>query len=409
MNLRELLRLAWNSILANRMRSLLTMLGIIIGVAAVIVMVAVSAGTEATIEEQITGLGSNLVFVTSGFNRGGPGRGVANAGLKFEDATAIADDISGVVAVVVEQNAQQTVEAGSATLEEVAILGTTSGFPSVREVKIADGRYFNDVEVERKTKLAVLGASLAEELFGETDPIGQTVKVGNTNLTVIGVFAKRGMVSGVDFDARVYTPITVVFQKFTWDPMARFMGEQVRVIYVKVEDRATMDSTIEQIQLLLAKRHEVTLDTADFTVTTQDDIIQTQESAPSAFRNLLGWVAGVSLIVGGIGIMNIMLVSVSERTREIGIRQSVGARPNDIRYQFLTEAIMLSLFGGAIGVLAGAGGAVLFGAMSDMRTVVVPSSILLAFFSAAAVGVFFGYYPANRAALLDPIEALRHE
>jgi len=409
MNLRELLRLAWNSILGNRMRSLLTMLGIIIGVAAVIVMVAVSAGTEATIEEQITGLGSNLVFVTSGFNRGGPGRGVANAGLKFEDATAIADEISGVVAVVVEQNAQQTVEAGSATLEEVAILGTTSGFPSVREVKIADGRYFNDVEVERKTKLAVLGASVAEELFGESDPIGQTVKVGNTNLTVIGVFAKRGMVSGVDFDARVYTPITVVFQKFTWDPMARFMGEQVRVIYVKVEDRATMDSTIEQIQLLLAKRHEVTLDTADFTVTTQDDIIQTQESATSAFRNLLGWVAGVSLIVGGIGIMNIMLVSVSERTREIGIRQSVGARPNDIRYQFLTEAIMLSLFGGAIGVLAGAGGAVLFGAMSDMRTVVVPSSILLAFFSAAAVGVFFGYYPANRAALLDPIEALRHE
>ena len=409
MNLRELLRLAWNSILGNRMRSLLTMLGIIIGVAAVIVMVAVSAGTEATIEEQITGLGSNLVFVTSGFNRGGPGRGVANAGLKFEDAAAIADEISGVVAVVVEQNAQQTVEAGSATLEEVAILGTTSGFPSVREVKIADGRYFNDVEVERKTKLAVLGASVAEELFGESDPIGQTVKVGNTNLTVIGVFAKRGMVSGVDFDARVYTPITVVFQKFTWDPMARFMGEQVRVIYVKVEDRATMDSTIEQIQLLLAKRHEVTLDTADFTVTTQDDIIQTQESATSAFRNLLGWVAGVSLIVGGIGIMNIMLVSVSERTREIGIRQSVGARPNDIRYQFLTEAIMLSLFGGAIGVLAGAGGAVLFGAMSDMRTVVVPSSILLAFFSAAAVGVFFGYYPANRAALLDPIEALRHE
>src|SRR4030042_3430643 len=177
MNLRELLRLAWNSILGNRMRSLLTMLGIIIGVAAVIVMVAVSAGTEATIEEQITGLGSNLVFVTSGFNRGGPGRGVANAGLKFEDATAIADEIAGVVAVVVEQNAQQTVEAGSATLEEVAILGTTSGFPSVREVKIADGRYFNDVEVERKTKLAVLGASLAEDRFGGTAPMGQTGKV----------------------------------------------------------------------------------------------------------------------------------------------------------------------------------------------------------------------------------------
>jgi len=410
MNLRELLRLAWNSILTNRMRSLLTMLGIIIGVAAVIVMVAVSAGTEATIEEQITGLGSNLVFVTSSFSRGGAGGGgVPSGGLTFDDAAAIGDEVSGVSAVVVEQNASQTVEVGAVTLEEVAVLGTTSGFPSVRDVEITDGRYFTDVEVDRKTKLAVLGSALAEELFGDEDPIGQTVKVGNTNLTVIGVFTKRGMVSGVDFDARLYTPITVVFQKFTWDPMARFMGERVRVIYVKVQERETIDHTISQIQLLLAKRHEVTLDSADFTVTTQDDIIETQESATSAFRNLLGWVAGVSLIVGGIGIMNIMMVSVSERTREIGIRQSVGATTNDIRYQFLTEAILLSLFGGAIGVLAGTGGAVLFGAVSDMRTVVVPSSILLAFCSAAAVGVFFGYYPANRAALLDPIEALRHE
>jgi putative ABC transport system permease protein len=409
MGLRELLRLAWASILANRMRSLLTMLGIIIGVAAVIVMVAVSAGTEATIEDQITGLGSNLVFVTSGFSRGGPGRGVPNGGLKFEDASAIAAQVSGVAAVVVEQNASQTVEVGNVTLEDVAILGTTSGFPSVRDVKIAEGRYFTDTEVDRKNKLAVLGSTLATELFGNSDPIGQTVKVGNTNLTVIGVFAKRGMVSGVDFDARVYTPITVVFQKFTWNPMARFIGEEVRVIYVKVGDRATLDKTIEQIKLLLAKRHDVSLDSADFTVTTQEDIIQTQESATSAFRSLLGWVAGVSLIVGGIGIMNIMMVSVSERTREIGIRQSVGATPNDIRFQFLTEAILLSLFGGAIGVLAGAGGSVLFGALSDMRTVVVPTSIVLAFFSAAAVGVFFGYYPANRAALLDPIEALRHE
>jgi putative ABC transport system permease protein len=207
----------------------------------------------------------------------------------------------------------------------------------------------------------------------------------------------------------LYTPITVVFQKFTPRQFARFLGDPVRVIYVKVADRATMDKTIQQIELLLAKRHDVTLDSADFTVTTQEDIIQTQESATSAFRSLLAWVAGVSLIVGGIGIMNIMLVSVSERTREIGIRQSVGATTNDIRYQFLTEAILLSLFGGVIGVLAGAGGAVLFGAMSDMRTVVVPAAILLAFFSAAAVGVFFGYYPANRAAMLDPIEALRHE
>jgi putative ABC transport system permease protein len=170
-----------------------------------------------------------------------------------------------------------------------------------------------------------------------------------------------------------------------------------------------MESAIQQIELLLARRHDVSLDSADFTVTTQQDIIETQEATTSAFRSLLGWVAGVSLIVGGIGIMNIMLVSVTERTREIGIRQSVGATPNDIRWQFLTEALVLSLVGGLVGVLAGAGGSWVFAMVSEMRTVVMPASILLAFTSAAAVGVFFGFYPANKAAQLDPIEALRHE
>ena len=172
---------------------------------------------------------------------------------------------------------------------------------------------------------------------------------------------------------------------------------------------ANLDDIITQIKLLLVKRHDVTLDTADFTVTTQQDIISTRESTTAAFRSLLAWVAGVSLIVGGIGIMNIMLVSVTERTREIGIRQSVGATPNDIRLQFLTEALLLSIVGGLIGTLVGVGGSMLFGALSDMRTVLVPSSILLAFGSAALVGAFFGYYPANHAAQLDPIEALRYE
>jgi putative ABC transport system permease protein len=202
----------------------------------------------------------------------------------------------------------------------------------------------------------------------------------------------------------------VVFQKFTPSQFARMIGDRVRMIYVEVEENPeSLDDVILQIELLLAKRHEVSLDEADFVITTQQDIIETQESATEAFRNLLAWVAAVSLLVGGIGIMNIMMVSVTERTREIGIRQAVGAAPGDIRWQFLTEALLLSLVGGLIGVMAGVGGAWLFGELGDLRTVVVPGSILLAFGSAAAVGIFFGFYPANRAAQLDPIEALRHE
>lgn len=221
--------------------------------------------------------------------------------------------------------------------------------------------------------------------------------MGSTKLAVIGVFAERGLVGEVDYDSRINMPVTVVFQKFTASQFARITGDRERIIYVELKEDAVLEDVVLQIELLLAKRHEVLLEEADFTVTTQQDVIETQEATTAAFRDLLAWVAGVSLIVGGIGIMNIMLVSVTERTREIGIRQSMGATPVDIRYQFLTEALMLSLVGGLVGVTSG------------MRTVIVPSSMMLAFLSAAMVGIFFGYYPANKASLLDPIEALRHE
>lgn len=409
MNLYEFLRLAWESVSSNKLRSLLTMLGIIIGVASVIIMIGISAGTEATIEEQITGLGSNLLFVQANFARGGPAASHQGGGLVYDDAFAIADEVNGVEAVVVEQQSLEIVKAGNVTLEGVTILGSTADFPSVRDMQIEQGRYFTQQEVDRTQKVAVLGASLATELFGDADPVGQTVTVGNTKLTVIGVFAERGLVSGVDFDAQLYTPITVVFQKFAPSQFARFLGDRVRIIYVEIESPEVMESTIQQIELLLARRHDVSLEEADFVVTTQQDIIQTQEATTEAFRNLLGWVAGVSLIVGGIGIMNIMLVTVTERTREIGIRQAIGAAPFDIRWQFLTEAVVLSLAGGLIGVSVGVVGSMLFGALSDMRTVVVASSIVLAFVSAAVVGIFFGFYPADRASQLDPIEALRHE
>ncbi len=408
MNLAKVIRIAWKGLTRNKLRSLLTMLGVIIGVSAVIVMVSVSAGTEAAIEDQINTLGTNLLFVQAAFTRGGPGQGQTSGGLVFDDAAAIAG-ITGVKAVNVEQASSQTVKAGNVSLDEVAILGTTPDFPSVRDMEIGSGRYVNQIDIDRTQKVAVLGASLASELFGDTPPVGQIVTVGSTKLTVIGVMAEKGLTSGIDYDAYLFAPITLVFDKFTPSQFARMFGDRVRIIYVEVENQGVVEDVIYQIELLLAKQHDVSLDALDFTVQSQSDLIQTQEATTAAFRNLLGWVAGVSLLVGGIGIMNIMMVSVTERTREIGIRQSVGATPSDIRMQFLTEALLLSLVGGLIGVLTGVGGSWLFGELGDMRTVVAPVSILVAFSSAAAVGIFFGYYPANKAAGLDPIEALRHE
>jgi putative ABC transport system permease protein len=226
---------------------------------------------------------------------------------------------------------------------------------------------------------------------------------------VIGVADEKGIVGNADFDAQIYVPISIVFDKFIPSQFARFIGDRVRIIYAQVEEEASMEDVITQIELKLAGSKDITVQELPFTIQTQNDIIETQGATTAAFRSLLAWVAGVSLLVGGIGIMNIMLVSVTERTREIGIRQSVGATPTDIRLQFLTEALMLSLVGGLIGVVAGVAGSLLFGAAGDMRTVIVPASILLAFGSAALVGIFFGFFPANKAAQLDPIEALRHE
>jgi len=410
MKFSEVIRIAWEAIIKNKVRSFLTTLGIIIGVSAVIIMVAISAGTEATISEQITSLGSNLLFVQSSFSRAGPpGMGGSSGGLVYDDAAAIQEGVSGVKAVIVEQQATATIKAGSVTLEDITVLGSTVEFPSVRDMDVAQGRYFNEAENERRQKVAVLGSTLATELFGDANPIGQVITAETTKLTVIGVMAEKGTVGDVDYDSRLYVPIQVVFQKMTPSMFARIMGDSVRMLYVEMEDGADLEEVTTQIELLLAKRHDVSLDSLDFSVTSQQDIISTQESTTAAFRSLLAWVAGVSLIVGGIGIMNIMLVSVTERTREIGIRQAIGATPDDIRSQFLAEALLLSIIGGLIGMGVGIGGAVLYGSLSGMRTVIVPSSILLAFGSAATVGAFFGFYPANKAAQLDPIEALRYE
>jgi putative ABC transport system permease protein len=416
MNLREILSVAGEGLASNKMRSLLTMLGVIIGVAAVIVMMAVSAGTEAEIAAQINSLGANLIFVSGSMQRisfGGPSQSAG--GLVYSDAAAIADSVPNISGVSVEQQSRETVKYGNVAVESVTVMGTTPDFPQVRGIAIASGRFFTENENERGTRVGILGYDLALELFGAptdagyVDPIGEKVLVDTTRLTVIGVAAERGSVGGTDWDGYLYTPIQVMFDRFTNSFMARVMGDSVRQIYVQAATPEAIEPAITQIKLLLARRHDVSLDAADFTITTQQDIISTRESTTAAFRSLLGWVAGVSLLVGGIGIMNIMMVSVTERTREIGIRQAVGATPGDIRGQFLTEALLMSLAGGALGVLAGIGGASVYGTMSAMPTVVVPSSIALAFGSAAAVGIFFGFYPANKAAQLDPIESLRHE
>ena len=408
MNTNEVLRISWEAILKNKVRSLLTMLGIIIGVAAVIIMIAISAGTEATISDQITSLGTNLIFVSTSFTRMGPGMD-SGTQLVYDDATAIADKISGVTGVVVEQDASETVKAGSVSLSSISVTGASPDFLTVRALTVAKGRFFTADDITNKKKVVVLGSTLATELFGKTEPTGQTLLISNTRATVIGVLAAKGTVGDVDYDTRAYIPITLMLQKFAITPFSQIKGDTIRMVFVQVDPKANMDNVILQIKILLAKRHNVTLASDSFTITTQQDIIKTQESTTSAFRSLLAWVAGVSLIVGGIGIMNIMLVSVTERTREIGLRQSVGATPNDIRWQFLTEALFLSLVGGLIGAVVGMGAAWIFGIASSMRTVIVPSSILLAFGSAAAVGAFFGFYPANQAAQLDPIDALRHE
>ena len=402
------LKVAWEGLTLNKARSFLTTLGVIIGVAAVIVMMAVSAGAEAEIADQINALGANLIVVMPAFERGGVReRGGPPAGLEYpDDLEAIEQNVDNINGVSAEQSTTQEIEGGGNTLSDVSIVGTTADFPAVREYRVFLGRFITDEDNERTNEVAVLGYEIAQELFGGQSPLGQKVKIGSVNFLVAGVMEKKGVVGNTDYDSRVYIPLTVVFERYSF---RRFGGDTLNTVLVSAESKDVMDDVMTEITTVLARQHEVQPSEADFNLMTQESVIEAAASTTEAFRDLLGWVAGVSLVVGGIGIMNIMLVSVTERTREIGLRQALGARPRDVRLQFLLEAITLSLIGGLVGVLSGVGGSYLFGKLGTMRTALVPASVPLAFAASAVVGIFFGYYPATQAAQLDPIDALRRE
>jgi putative ABC transport system permease protein len=410
---------AWEGLTLNKLRSFLTTLGIIIGVAAVIIMLAVSSGAEAAIADQINTLGANLIMVTpfrafggvrgaggGPFGGGGGPPGQGQQPLLYADALAIAQNVNGVAGVSVEQSTTQNVTAQGITLNNISIVGVTADYPTVRDYRLGDGRFFLAAEDEAAQRVAVVGYGVAQDLFNGQSPIGQDLKIGSIHFTVVGVMAQQGSVNGQDNDGRVFIPATVMFKKFA---ERRANGNAVRIIYVKAANQQQMQGVADQVTQLLAQRRHSDPAQPDFGVRTQQDIINARASTTATFRSLLAWVAAVSLVVGGIGIMNIMLVNVTERTREIGLRQALGARPQDVQRQFLFEAVMLSLAGGLAGVLIGIGGSYLFGAVGGMRTQIVPMSLPLAFLAAATVGIFFGYYPARQAARLDPIEALRRE
>jgi putative ABC transport system permease protein len=399
--------IAWEGLALNKVRSFLTMLGLIIGVGAVIIMMAVSHGAEAEVADQINSLGANLIMIQPSFTRGGISRQTGPPPmLKFGDIATIQAKVTDISGVSAEQNTRQIVKAGNVTLEDISIVGTTAGFMAVREYGVAQGRFISDADNDKAVEAAVLGSTIAQKLFSNVSPVGQTIRIGSYKFMVVGVMAQKGTVGNTDYDSRIYIPIKTVFKKFV---SSRFQRDVVQTVYVSAASKDVMDSVKSQLTKVVMQILGTTADSPGFQLTTQDSIITMRTSTTATFRNLLGWVAGISLIVGGIGIMNIMLVSVTERTREIGLRQALGARPLDVQAQFLLEAVALSLIGGLIGVIAGVGGSYLFNKFGTMRTELVWSSIPLAFGAAAAVGIFFGYYPATKAAQLDPIEALRRE
>lgn len=403
MSLLESLRVSFRSIRANGLRSILTMLGIIIGVAAVIAMVAIGEGTSARVASQINGLGSNLLLVTPG--QATQGRVSLGAGsldtLTLADAEAIAQNDS--VASVAPSVTGRTQIVWGSNNYSTSLEGTTETFPQVRNVSVAEGRFFTHFEVERQFHVAVVGTEIVSNLFEGANPIGQTVQINQIPFTIIGVLRSQGSSGMTNNDDRVLIPVTTAISRFTG-------GSHVGAIYVSASSADEMEQAMLDIQRTLRMQHGLRGGEADdFRITSQSDILETAQEVSSSMTALLSGIAAISLIVGGIGVMNIMLVSVTERTREIGIRKAIGAKRKDILRQFLIEAVTLSLIGGVIGILLGIGAALLLSKLGGMDTAISAAPILYAFLTSTLVGVVFGVYPAQKAARLKPIDALRYE
>ena len=404
------IRIALRALKVNRARSALTMLGIIIGVAAVIAMVGVGAGATARIQSQIQSIGSNLIIVLPGsISSNGVRLGSgAVATLTQDDAKAIAADCPSVAAVVPTVRGSVQVVYGNANWATNA-QGVTPDYMTIRDATMMYGQFFTTEDVDAAAKTAVLGETVAQNLFGATDPSGLVVIIKNVPFTVAGVLSPKGQSpSGQDQDDVILLPISTAMQKVLGANKAN--AAAVGNLMVQAIGPASMDQAIQEMTELLRERHRILAGMDDdFTVRNLTEVYAAQETSAQVMSILLGAIASVSLIVGGIGIMNIMLVSVTERTREIGLRLAVGARTRDILSQFLVEAVTLSVLGGIIGIVVGLTASLLISHFAQWSTHVSPMSILMAFVFSALVGIFFGFYPARKAAFLDPIQALRYE
>ncbi len=408
MNLPMTFRIAFQALGRNKMRSGLTMLGIIIGVGAVIAMIAIGSGAKARIQEQIASMGSNLLIILSGSATSGGMRWGSGSvpTLTVDDAKAIAAELSAVKYTAPVLQGVTQVVFGNQNWSTVTI-GSSPEALLIRDWPIAAGRSLTQSDVDGAAKICLLGQTVVENLFGDMDPVGQVVRIKQFPFTVVGALAMKGQTTwGQDQDDVVYVPLTTG-QRLLFGQ--KFPG-MVRSISVQATAADTMKQAEEQITQLLRQRHRIRVNQEnDFSVRNLTEAFSTAEESAKVMSILLGAIASISLLVGGIGIMNIMLVSVTERTREIGIRMAVGARARDILYQFLIEALVLSLIGGIMGLLLGVGASQLISYSFQWPTLISPQSLLLSFSFAGGVGIFFGFYPARKAAQLDPIEALRFE
>jgi putative ABC transport system permease protein len=403
------LTIAFDAMRINKLRAALTMLGIVIGVAAVIAMVAVGSGAEERIRQQIASIGSNVIVVLSGsLTSSGLRMGTGNAQtLTEEDARAMVRECDGVaLATPVVRGGIQAVYGNSNWGTQV--MGTTPDYLPIRDVEIQEGQPFTNTDVEASARVALLGKTVIDNLFYGEDPVGRVIRIKTVSFTVIGTLVPKGQSpSGQDQDDVILMPISTAKKRVIGVSQANYAA--VGSIMVQAKEGRTQDAQDQMTSLLRQRHHLQWNEDDDFTIRNMEEVFRAQENSARIMSILLAAIASVSLIVGGIGIMNIMLVSVTERTREIGLRQAVGAKTMDILSQFLAEAVTLSLAGGAAGVAVGVTASVLISYFADWSTVVSVASIVVAFLFSGLVGVFFGYYPARKAAYMDPIEALRYE